>query len=109
MRPPCKPWWSRGPNLFIDIDWLWSIGFYTAAIVTLIGAVGIIRPLRRVHRGKRTHAAVMLLVGIAAMYAISRSLPRAQSSTATNAIDEFAPAFHFRELHETTVSAPSGH
>jgi hypothetical protein len=87
-------------------DWLWSIAFYTAAIITGVGAVGIVRPLKRVHRGRRTHAAVMMLIGILAIYAISRSMPRAQSSTAHHGIDEFAPAFQFREVHETTIAAP---
>ena len=66
---------------FADIYWLWSIAFYTAAIVALIGAVGIVRPLGRVHRGRRTHAAVMMLIGLAAMYAISRMMPHAQAPT----------------------------
>jgi hypothetical protein len=95
---------SRGCNL-LTVDYLWSIAFYTAAIITLIGGYGLIRPLRRVHRGRRTHAATMLIVGLVAMYLISRVMPRAQSSTAGHAIDQFAPTFHFRERHETTVSA----
>ena len=66
---------------FADVYWLWSIAFYTAAIVALIGAVGIVRPLRRVHRSRRTHAAVMLLVGLIAMYAISRMMPHSQAPT----------------------------
>lgn len=68
-------------------DWLWSIALYTAAIFALVGAVGIIHPLRRVHRNNRRHAAVMLLIGLAAVYAIWRSMPPAQSSTARHAID----------------------
>lgn len=65
--------------MFVDTDWLWSIAFYTAAIVTLIGAYGLIRPLRRVHRGRRTHAATMMAIGVLAMYLISRSMPKALS------------------------------
>jgi hypothetical protein len=65
----------------------------------------VIRPLRRVHRGKRTHALVMLLIGLAAMYAISRTMPRTQASDQRYLIDEFAPSFHFREVHTTTVNA----
>ncbi len=68
----------------------------------------MIRPLRRVHRGRRRHALVMFLLGLAAAYAISRSMPRAQSSDAHYGIDEFAPAFHFREQHETTIAASAG-
>lgn len=88
------------------IDWLWSIAFYTSVIFGLVGAYGVIRPLRRVHRGRRLHAAVMLLIGLAAAYAISRSMPRAQSSSEHHGIDEFTPTFHFREHHETTIAAP---
>jgi preprotein translocase subunit Sss1 len=69
---------SRGCSL-LTIDYLWSIAFYTAVIITLIGGVGMIRPLGRVHRGRRTHAATMLLIGLVAMYLISRAMPRAQS------------------------------
>ena len=78
------------------IDWLWSIGFYTAVIFALVGAFGVIRPLRRVHRGRRLHAAVMLLIGLAAAYAISRGMPRAQSSSERHGIDEFAPLMDTR-------------
>lgn len=88
------------------LDWLWSIGFYTSVIFALVGAFGVVRPLRRVHRGRRLHAAVMLLIGLAAAYAISRSMPRAQSSAERHGIDEFAPTFHFREHHEATIAAP---
>ena len=86
-------------------DWLWSIALYTAVIFTLVGAAGIIHPLRRVHRSNRRHAAVMMLIGLVAAYAIWRSMPPSQSSGARHAIDEFAPQFHFREQHETTIAA----
>jgi hypothetical protein len=79
VRPPCKSSSSKGCSL-LSVDWLWSIAFYTAAIVTLVGAVGIVRPLRRVHRGRRTHAAAMMLIGLVAMYAISRGMPRLHST-----------------------------
>ena len=87
-------------------DWLWSIALYTAAIFGLVGAFGLIHPLRRVHRGNRRHAAVMMLLGLAAAYAIWRSMPPSQTSMTHHAIDEFAPVFHFREHHETTIAAP---
>jgi hypothetical protein len=75
-------------------------------IFALVGAFGVIHPLRRVHRGKRRHAAVMFLLGAAAAYAISLSLPRAQSSGAQYGIDDFMASFHFRERHATTIAAP---
>ena len=61
------------------IEWLWSIAFYTSVIFALVGAAGLIHPLRRVHRGRRTHAAVMLVIGAALAYAISLGMPRAHS------------------------------
>ena len=63
----------------LTADYLWSIAFYTAAIIALIGAWGVVRPLRRVHRGRRTHAATMMVIGLVAMYLISRAMPRAQT------------------------------
>lgn len=89
-------------------DWLWSIAFYTAVIFALVGAFGIIRPLRRVHRGRRRHAAVMFLIGAAAAYAISWSMPRTMASGERHGIDQFMPAFHFRERHSATIAAPAG-
>lgn len=75
-------------------------------IFALVGAAGMIRPLRRVHRGKRRHAAVMFLIGAAAAYAISWSMPRTRASGAQHGIDEFTPAYHFRKQHEITIAAP---
>lgn len=51
----------------------------------MIGAYGLFRPLRRVHRGRRTHAATMLLIGLVAMYLISRAMPRAHTMERTGA------------------------
>ena len=48
----------------------------------------MIRPLRRVHRGKRTHALAMLILGLAAMYAISRTMPHTQAGVRRDLIDE---------------------
>ena len=86
-------------------DWLWSIALYTSVIFALVGAAGIIHPLRRVHRSNRRHAAVMMLIGLVAAYAIWRIMPSAQTSDDHHAIDEFAPSFHFREQHETIIAA----
>ena len=73
---------SRATNL-LTADYLWSIALYTAVIIALIGGYGLFRPLRRVHRGRRTHAATMLIVGLVAIYLISRAMPRAMSVAAT--------------------------
>ena len=75
-------------------------------IFALVGAFGVVRPLRRVHRGRRRHAAVMFLIGAAAAYAISLSMPRAQSRGAQNGLDELTPAYPFRQPHQT-IAAPA--
>jgi hypothetical protein len=87
-------------------DWLWSIALYTSVIFALVGAAGMIRPLRRVHRGRRSHAFVMFVIGAAVAYAISWSMPRVRTSGEQHGIDAFTPEFHFRERHETTIAAP---
>jgi len=48
----------------------------------------------------------MFLIGAAAAWAISWSMPRTQTSSARNGIDEFMPAFQFREQHAAAISAP---
>lgn len=80
---------SRAINLLTP-DYLWSIALYTAVIIALIGGYGLFRPLRRVHRGRRTHAATMLIVGLVAIYLISRAMPRAMSTTAAPAASVIA-------------------
>ncbi len=104
MRQRCRLWRWRDSSL---TDWLWSIAFYTSVIFALVGAFGIIRPLGRVHRGKRRHALVMFLIGAAAAYGISLSMPRATASGERNGIDEFSPAYHFRERHTIAIAAPA--
>jgi hypothetical protein len=89
------------------IDWLWSIAFYTSVIFALVGAAGVVHPLRRVHRGRRKHALVMFLIGAAIAYAISWSMPRAQTAGEHHAIDAVMPVFHFRERHEIVIAAPA--
>ena len=48
----------------------------------------------------------MLILGLAAMYAISWTMPRTQAGEHRQLIDEFVPQYHFREVHATTVNAP---
>jgi hypothetical protein len=73
--------------------------------MALVGAAGVVRPLRRVHRGRRLHAIAMLLIALAAIYAISRSMPRTQAGDRRQLIDDFTPNYQFREVHSITVEA----
>lgn len=88
------------------IDWAWSTAFYSAALVALTGALGVIRPLRWLHRKSRLRALVMLVAGVVVVVRIAVNTPSPQSSTGSRSgIDEFMPAFHFRERHTIVVSA----
>jgi hypothetical protein len=88
------------------IDWLWSTALYSAALPAMAGALGVIWPIRWLHRRSRRRAALMLAGGIAAIWAIAVFTPSASASTTRTGIDTFAPEFHFRERHVIEVSAP---
>jgi hypothetical protein len=87
-------------------DWFWSTAFYTATLVALLGALGVIWPLRWLHRKSRPRAALMLLAGIAVVVTIAVMTPAKASAATRSGIDEFAPEFHFQEHHTIIVSAP---
>jgi hypothetical protein len=87
-------------------DWLWSTAVYSMALVALAGAIGVMWPLRVVHRKSRGRALIILVIGVGAAYAITRVTPSPSTSAAAHAIDEFAPVFHFREHHDITIAAP---
>ena len=87
-------------------DWLWSTAVYSMALIAVAGAAGVIWPLRMLHRKSRKRALIMLVVGVGGAYALTRITPPASTSAAANALDEFAPVFHFREHHDITIAAP---
>ena len=89
------------------IDWIWSTAFYGAALFALAGALGVIWPLRWLHRKSRLRALVMVIGGVVVVVIIAVITPSPQSSAgARSGIDEFMPEFHFRERHTIVVSAP---
>ncbi|HYE85485.1 MAG TPA: hypothetical protein VEA16_03975 [Vicinamibacterales bacterium] len=87
-------------------DWVWSTALYVGALGAMLGALGVVWPLRSLHRKSRKRALVMLAAGLLLAFAVTQSRPSATDSTANHAIDEFAPRFHFRERHELEVAAP---
>jgi len=87
------------------IDWIWSTAFYGSALLTLAGAIGLIRPLRRLHRNSRRRALVMTFAGVTGVILISVITPSPQSFAGSSSLDKFMPAFHFREHHSIEVSA----
>jgi hypothetical protein len=89
------------------IDWAWSTAFYSAALVALAGALGVIWPLRWIHRKSRRRALVMVVGGVVVVVIITLITPSPRSATAPRTgIDEFMPEFHFREHHTIVISAP---
>ena len=86
-------------------DWAWSTALYGGALAAILGAAGVVWPLRRLHRESRPRALVMLAAGVVLALAVALSSPSAIDSAAGLAIDEFAPRFHFRERHELEVAA----
>ena len=64
------------------IDWIWSTAFYSAALLALAGALGVIWPLRWLHRKSRLRALVMLVGGVVVVVIIAVITPSPQSSAA---------------------------
>jgi hypothetical protein len=89
------------------IDWIWSTAVYSAGLVAILGAAGVVWPFQWLHRKRRRRALIMLVVALGAAYALTRITPSPSTSTAGHAIDQFAPVFHFREHHNIVVSAPA--
>ena len=88
------------------IDWFWSTVLYGSAILAAAGALGMVWPVRWLFRKSRKRALVMLVLGVAGILTSRAVTPGMQTSAARDGIDEFVPAFQFRERHETTVNAP---
>ena len=88
------------------IDFLWSVLCYSGALAMIIGAVSVIRPVRFLRVRTRRRGAVVLLGGALAVLVACLTPPSLTNTVSTgSALDEFAPAFHFREHHETLVNA----
>jgi hypothetical protein len=88
------------------IDWFWSTAVYGGALVALAGAAGLVWPLRWLHGKSRKRALLMLAASVATAIGLTRITPALATSAGRERIDEFAPAFHFREHHSTIVTAP---
>ena len=88
------------------IDWFWSTVLYGSAILAAAGVFGIVWPVRWLFRKSRKRALVMLALGVAGIFTSRAVTPGQQSSATNHGIDQYAPSFQFRELHDTIVKAP---
>lgn len=90
------------------IDLLWSVLGYSGALAMIIGAVSVIKPVRLLRVRTRRRGVFVMLGGALAVLAACLTVPSLSNTTSLgSALDEFAPAFHFREQHETLVNAPA--
>ena len=74
----------------------------------LVGALSVIRPVRILQVRTRRRGATVLVGGVMAVLGACLPVPSLTTVTGTgSALDDFAPAFHFREHHETLIDAPA--
>lgn len=80
---------------------------YLGLLVTLSGVILVIRPDERVRITTRRQASAVVAVGLA-MVLGCLALPAAETSPRTlrTRLDEFIPAWQFREYHTLKIDAP---
>lgn len=89
------------------IDWLLSILWYSSLLGVLLGVLAMVRPTRRMHLGTRWRGAALLLFAVAWIALNVVVLPgQKRVLLPERAIDAYAPAYHFREVHTRTIDAP---
>ena len=83
-----------------------SFAVYTGLFVAFLGAVCLVKPLRRLRIGTRRRAAVVLAAG-AALTAIALLWPASETrvATASTRLDELVPVYQFHEVHSIVVHA----
>ena len=90
------------------IDLLWSVLCYSGALVMIVGVLSVIKPVRILRMRTRGRGAAVLIGGALAVLAACLPVPSLTTDANTgSALDDFAPAFHFREHHETLIDAPA--
>lgn len=83
-----------------------SFAVYIGLFVAFLGAVCLVKPLRRLRVRTRPRATVVLAAG-AVLIAIAWlwPVPEARVTTAATHLDEFAPVYQFHEVHSIVVHA----
>jgi hypothetical protein len=84
-----------------------SVAWYTAALLLIVGAIGIVRPIPRLALPSRQRAAITLAAALVVMVILAVwPPPLTQVASPTSRLDEIAPAYHYTEVHERHVNAP---
>jgi hypothetical protein len=80
---------------------------YSGAIVAVAGLVLAIKPIRRLRVTTRARGLIVAVVGVL-LAAIGMVLPVSESRVGRieTRLDEFVPAWQFREIHTIRVAAP---
>jgi hypothetical protein len=94
-----------GPEELVLAEWFWSTVFYGGALLAIAGFVGIVRPYKRLHRGRRSRAFAITVLGLGLAWSARSITPLMRTSASGHGIDEFMPQYQFHERHETMVSA----
>lgn len=86
---------------------LGSAVVYSGLVVAFAGLLLLAKPVVRIGVGTRSRAAAVLALG-AAIAAAGLFAPASESRVgrATTRLDEFAPAWQFREVHSIRIAAP---
>jgi len=84
-----------------------SLVLYTGLLVASIGAVCVVRPVRRLRIRTRRGGLAVVGAGVA-LAAIGATLPAPESRIVTpgSRLDEFAPVWQFNERHDLHIAAP---
>jgi hypothetical protein len=80
---------------------------YLGLIVAAVGLLCVLKPIRRLRIGTRRRAAIVGLSGVAiAGIGFVLPAPESRAVRVETHLDEFAPAWQFRELHTIRIAAP---
>lgn len=86
---------------------LGSVVVYLGLIIAFVGLILVIKPIRRLRVQTRLRGAAVGAFGVV-LFGIGLILPAPESRVlrAQTRLDEFAPAWQFREFHTIRVAAP---
>jgi len=89
-----------------EMDALASGLLYVGLLAVLIGALSIVKPIRRLGLARRSRALVVCLSGLN-LAAGAAVLPASFTTVENHAcrLDDFLPTYHFHEVHNTVIKA----